>query len=213
MTKIPFDIKYRPQIESGEYELRTADGAHSVRIICWDAEGSQRNDDIIGLEKGALGAENIQRYDYTGHLIADSARRNNKDLVIIAKPELTEFEKKVIDIIVGVETGEIMPNEGERVKDMAIRYAADLLSLAKKELTDALQLQFDDDINNAYYKGKADGKAEAFEDLPKWKISNAPPMNFPSIMMGENGLFLYKSGYEISLDDIDKLPVEGDKNG
>ncbi len=84
--KIPFDIKYRPQIETGEYEVETQDGLHSVRIICWDAAGSQRDNDIIGLEKGTLGAENIQRYDVTGHLIADSAKRGNKDLVLIGSP-------------------------------------------------------------------------------------------------------------------------------
>lgn len=33
--KIPFDIKYRPQIESGEYKVETRDG-RPVRIICWD---------------------------------------------------------------------------------------------------------------------------------------------------------------------------------
>lgn len=86
--KIPFDIKYRPQIESGEYKVETRDGLHSVRIICWDAAGSQRDNDIIGLEKGTLGAENIQRYDVTGHLIADSSKRGNKDLVLIGGPFL-----------------------------------------------------------------------------------------------------------------------------
>lgn len=81
--RLPFDISYRSDIESGECRVETADGLHKVRIICWDAEGSQRNDDIIGLEKGTLGAENIQRYDVTGHLIADSSKRGNRDLVIV----------------------------------------------------------------------------------------------------------------------------------
>ena len=207
MAKIPFDLKYRPQIESGEYKLRTADGAHPVRIICWDAEGSQRNDDIIGLEKSDLGAENIQRYDYTGHLIADSAHRNNKDLVIITKPELTEFEETLETFLMNADSS------ADTFHEETKKYASKLLELAKKDLTDTLQLQFDDDINEAYYKGKTDAKAEAFKDLPKWKISNAPPANFPSIMMGENGLLLYENGYEISLNDLNKLPVEGDKNG
>ena len=35
MAKIPFDIKYRPQIESGEYKVETRDG-RAARIICWD---------------------------------------------------------------------------------------------------------------------------------------------------------------------------------
>ena len=36
--KIPFDMKYRPQIESGEYKVETRNGK-SVRIICWDKQG------------------------------------------------------------------------------------------------------------------------------------------------------------------------------
>ena len=35
MAKIPFDIKYRPQIESGEYKVETGD-KKQVRIICWN---------------------------------------------------------------------------------------------------------------------------------------------------------------------------------
>lgn len=34
--KIPFDIKYRPQIESGEFKVESEDG-YPVRILCWDA--------------------------------------------------------------------------------------------------------------------------------------------------------------------------------
>ena len=37
MAKISFDIKYRPQIESGEYKVETRDGK-PVRIICWDKQ-------------------------------------------------------------------------------------------------------------------------------------------------------------------------------
>ena len=36
MAKIPFDIKFRPQIESGEYKVVNSYG-EPVRIICWDA--------------------------------------------------------------------------------------------------------------------------------------------------------------------------------
>ena len=32
---IPFNIKYRAQIESGEYKVRTASGK-PARIVCWD---------------------------------------------------------------------------------------------------------------------------------------------------------------------------------
>lgn len=35
---VPFDIKYRPQIESGEYKVKYEDdsGISDARIVCWD---------------------------------------------------------------------------------------------------------------------------------------------------------------------------------
>ena len=93
--KIPFDIKHRQQIESGKYKVETNEGA-SVRIICWDAKGSQREDDIIALVGSTLGSENIQRYDYTGHLIADSARVGRKDLVLVTEEfDSTDVERAI----------------------------------------------------------------------------------------------------------------------
>ena len=38
MAKIPFDIKYRDKIESGEYKVETREGL-PARIICWDRMG------------------------------------------------------------------------------------------------------------------------------------------------------------------------------
>ena len=38
MKTIPFDLKYRPEIESGECKLVTRAG-YPARIVCWDAKG------------------------------------------------------------------------------------------------------------------------------------------------------------------------------
>lgn len=38
MAKIPFDIKYKPQIESGEYKVYHSNG-NTVRILAWDLPG------------------------------------------------------------------------------------------------------------------------------------------------------------------------------
>lgn len=35
MAKIPFETKYRSQIESGEYKVETRSGL-PARIVCWD---------------------------------------------------------------------------------------------------------------------------------------------------------------------------------
>ena len=82
IQRIPFSIEYRNEIENGNLSVETASG-QSVRIICWDAKGSQRTNDIIALVGGELGSENIQRYYSDGTLIADSSRLGNKDLVIL----------------------------------------------------------------------------------------------------------------------------------
>ena len=42
-----FNIKYRPEIESGKYIVKTASGK-KVRIICWDAV-TQFNEPIVAL--------------------------------------------------------------------------------------------------------------------------------------------------------------------
>lgn len=47
--KVAFDIKYRPQIESGEAKVVTRDD-RAVRIICWDA--SYKDLPIVGLIEG-----------------------------------------------------------------------------------------------------------------------------------------------------------------
>jgi len=122
--KIPFNIKYKPQIESGEYKVLTNDGS-DVRIVCWDAEGSQRKDDIIALVKGSLGAENIQRYYVTGKLIADTGRRGKGLVIVTPEPELTEFEKKVC------ETSNLCLSFG--MKEEIKSAATSLLDYAKEE--------------------------------------------------------------------------------
>lgn len=82
IQKIPFNIMYRENIERGQLKVETVSG-QPVRIICWDAKGSQRANDIIALVGSELGAENIQRYYSDGTLIADSSHHRNKDLVIL----------------------------------------------------------------------------------------------------------------------------------
>lgn len=49
MKRIPFDIKYRPEIESGKYKVETEDG-RAVRIVCFDAP--QETNPIYGFIEG-----------------------------------------------------------------------------------------------------------------------------------------------------------------
>jgi len=67
-------------------KVETVDG-RNVRILCIDAKASGRDNDIIALVGSSNGSENVQRYYSDGTLIADSARKGMKDLVIVDDTE------------------------------------------------------------------------------------------------------------------------------
>ena len=47
MNKIPFDIKYRPEIEAGKYKVFFAE--KPARIICWDKKSSRDGTIVVAL--------------------------------------------------------------------------------------------------------------------------------------------------------------------
>lgn len=87
--KIPFDIKYRSQIESGKYKITTR-ANHPVRLICWDA--NDYGNPIVAISGGYP----IQ-YTENGKTCNEMPWNGvelNTDLVIVTDDsELTEFEK------------------------------------------------------------------------------------------------------------------------
>lgn len=90
--KIPFDIKYRPQIESGEYKVVTRNDL-PVRIICWDC----KDDDgyhIIGLVESKSGEEFHVFYYDNG--TESKHKESSFDLfVLIKEAELTDLERAI----------------------------------------------------------------------------------------------------------------------
>lgn len=87
--KIPFNIKYRPQIESGEYKVETKVGK-PVRIVCWDRHCIFP---ILGLiEYGD--EESSARYNSDG-LYGGQADNPNNLFIVIPEAELTELEKAI----------------------------------------------------------------------------------------------------------------------
>lgn len=126
--KIPFDIKYRPQIESGEYKVETRDG-RDARIICWDSKAKDARHDtrpIIALVTTPIpGLESLIQCGENGILYKDAKDRN--DLIIITpEPELTEFEADVLVILLEF-VEEVDANDVRRI-------SKELLELAKNEL-------------------------------------------------------------------------------
>lgn len=90
--KIPFDIKFRPQIESGEYEVVTRSGK-PARIVCWDM-----NDDvypIVALVSDDSFRERANSYTILGCYIFDVD--SNSDLFLITPDESEESESEVLE--------------------------------------------------------------------------------------------------------------------
>lgn len=86
MGKVPFKMKYRSQIENGDYTLETREG-RKARIICWDAKNAGRDDDIIVMVSTTLGGESIQRYGQNGKLISNQGSGHNEkwDLFVVGE--------------------------------------------------------------------------------------------------------------------------------
>ena len=97
MKKIPFDIAYRHEIESGEYKVETRDG-NPARIICWDKKvtGSDEGKNILALiDIRGDGTETPTTFYQDGHLWDKSKDGGDShfDLFIITpESEPTEFE-------------------------------------------------------------------------------------------------------------------------
>lgn len=92
--RIPFNIKYRPQIESGEYRVETREGL-PVRIICWDRLAKKHNDDDLNLcvlvpdDEG----EAVYYYHRSGKRWVPN---DGYDLFIVTpKPELSEEDERM----------------------------------------------------------------------------------------------------------------------
>lgn len=97
MKAIPFNIKYRPQIESGEYRVVTRE-EHPVEIKIWDLKGDfpvvgvyydDKNNRETAVQVTAEGRCSIKRGDY----YCDDF------LVITDKPEITEFRKELATMV------------------------------------------------------------------------------------------------------------------
>ena len=194
--KIPFDIKFRPQIESGEYRVVTTK-EQSVRIICWDRSTTYWK--IIALVLAPDGeTENPFTYDVNGKESDGCLHNHDLDLYLITpEPELSEFEKGYMRIVHKMKP-EDFNDDGLKI---AKEEAAELLDLARKEIMDGWsnglrdtqdqsgkaysdgyklgfekgkaealkEIEQDPESSYAFKRGVEYGKEEALNDLPRWK--------------------------------------------
>ena len=119
---IPFDIKYRPQVESGEMKVQTMDG-RNVRIVYWDS--TEEKFPIMGYISGEFRPDSwmCDGSNFIG-------RESCNDLVLVTEePELTKFEDALLDFVVHKDWC-----EDTTYRDNVKMLAPKLLELAKKEL-------------------------------------------------------------------------------
>jgi len=231
MSRLNFDIKYRPQIESGEYKVVTGDG-RPVKIVCWDKKVFGGRFEIVGLVPTHQGdTETVQLYCPDGTHIASSCRENFKLFIITPGPELSEFEKAV-----GLEIFD-EPFEERHIKVIK-EESAKLLALARKQLIkdgyviekkafhDAVEKVAPEvmkevsdkvDMEEALRLGYEKGRADALKDLPRWRkwengaCGNGRGIPLAIVKRGLNGYELVDAlGIQgeqyIILSDLEKLP-------
>lgn len=181
--KIPFSIKYRPQIESGEYKVVTTK-EQSVRIICWDRSTTYWK--IVALVLAPDGkTENPFTYDVNGNESDGCLHNHELDLFIITpEPELSKFEKALEVFLMNADSSE------ETFHEEVKKHAAELLAIArdqfikdgyvieKKAFHDAVEKVAPEvmkevsdkvDMEEALRLEYEKGKAEALKDLPTWR--------------------------------------------
>lgn len=220
MAKIPFSIDYRPQIESEEYKVVTADG-RPARIISWDKKVFGGHTEIVALVPTPRGdTETVQLYCPNGTLVASSWNEKFKLFIVTPEQELTKFEKVLNDLIWSIGMGEVVYNN-DAIKETA----AKLLNIARKQLVE--EQYTSDPRKTDLYKL---GKAEALKDLPRWRHS-LPELGRRYVILfnnggivestdfRENGRFYYEDGESypdvaynavnwMYLEDLLKLPKE-----
>lgn len=127
MSRLNFDIKYRPQIESGEYKVETKDG-RQARIISWDKNGFECTE-IVVLVTCATGTENCNIYTDKGLLRSNPYQENAKLFLITSEPELSEFEYAMLRY---VQDAAHAADDDELV-EITKKHSTELLDIAKKE--------------------------------------------------------------------------------
>lgn len=193
MSKIQFDIKYRSQIESGEYKVETRDG-RKARIIHWDLNCTSPIVAVMDAHIDLPG-EIVDVFSVSGRAFDDI--ESPSDLFIVTPgPELSEFEDR-LRIICENAVKEAYLSPCYTSEDFAKKHAAELFELAKKELCES------GEVMDWYAKGRE----EALKDLPRWKKDKS--FETDGTFMGVKGreCFVVKDGYSISVAElIKKLP-------
>ena len=159
MARIPFDIKFRPQIESGEYKVVAHEHEEQeVRIVCWDNKGEFPIVALIDNEP--------EKFDKHGRVPGGNRGGEFSLFIVTPVEELTEFEADVMVILLEF-VEEVDANDVKRI-------SKELLELAKKELDYEKRKA----LSCSYKIGFRDGKAKGYEEAMK-EFKELPALTWP----------------------------------
>lgn len=128
MQKIPFDIKYRPEIESGKYKVETNAG-RPVRIICWDAKSE---DPLVQLPIVGLIDYGKREMVFTWD-IRGIYGNNDMDLIIVTDWKgLDDVKQRLVTTLSAMNVGELY-TEAE-INEMAEEETKALCEIFKEVL-------------------------------------------------------------------------------
>lgn len=169
--KLPFSIKYRPQIESGEYEVITRNEEEDVSIFFY-------NNEFVVFING----------NYDWHYDENGKWQEGKDsdydlFIVIPEPKLTEFEESLRQVIVSALSGETPNGSGGTMKwavylgdDDIQKLAPKVMELAKKEICKKCTVGLDQ-----YWKGRDDARKEAEKSCTFHYPTYEPPCHHGGI--------------------------------
>lgn len=192
--KIPFDIKFRPQIESGEYKVFAHEHEEQeARIVCWDNKGEYP---IV-----ALVDNEPEKFDIHGRVPGGNRGGEFSLFIVTPEEEMTEFEEAV-----GAEIFD-PPFNAEQVKVIK-EESAKLLVFARNEIVKSGYAIIEGEhYLEEWRKNYERGKAEALRGLPMW-IDDGLPMGSAAIdISGLCGFdFIRRRGRLLRISGLEELP-------
>ena len=230
--KIPFDRKFKPQIESGEYKIET-ECCNPAVVLDWDYNYNGKHS--IAVKVPGKACDRSYVYDDQGKPLTMLGACL---FLVTPEPELTEFEKALVSMLV-----EATGKQESEIKVGAVKDTAkELLELARKELESYHdesnpKIEAIADLERAVSCGgklpiwledkfkeqREQGKAEALKDLPRWKKAtrdiDAGSIDFAVFHKNDGGdnedwlsvevtNRLYKGEYYLELSDLEKIPKD-----
>ena len=121
--KIKFDIKYKPQIESGEYIVKTQKG-DSVKILIWPDNESDKNYIVAKLNN-----DHLTWFDVNG-INTSLMDKDNSLILIVPGPKPTEVEIGLMDYVRLIAESK----SDQDIEDLTRDYAKYLISVIKRKL-------------------------------------------------------------------------------